>query len=323
VIVAEALAGIPGQKSLIWATGSFPFYMNSPDTSPLNYPLLSQSYEHAIAALSQAQIAVYPVDVRGLVYFGPTAQSPTSHMSSWPGPGYNAYLASRGQSLQTSIETMQNFAETTGGRSFYNSNDLAGEFKRAADDASSYYLLGYYFDTHNDKSGWRKLKVKVLQRDTQVRAREGFLMTSTTMNPDATRDTDLKFALNSPFDATSIFLTVRWQPGPVPPSEKDGDKKTVVFTLQVSGRDLTTVGSQNEIDVDILTVARNGAVIADNIGNHLKGEIPPEKFAKLKSEGLDYTGRLHLVRGSYLVRFVVRDNQSGRMGSLTAPLTVP
>ena len=50
--------------------------------------------------------------------------------------------------------------------------------------------------------------------------------------------------------------------------------------------------------------------------------MAPEKFAKLKSEGVDYAGDLHLAPGNYLVRFVVRDNQSGRMGSVTAPLAV-
>ncbi len=71
LIIAEALSGIPGRKSLIWATGSFPFYMNSPDITPLSFPLQSQSYERAIAALDQAQVSVYPVDVRGLVDSAP------------------------------------------------------------------------------------------------------------------------------------------------------------------------------------------------------------------------------------------------------------
>jgi VWFA-related protein len=67
MIIAESLSGIPRRKALIWATGSFPFYMNSPDTSPVNTPAAAQMYERAIAALNQAQISVYPVGVRGLV----------------------------------------------------------------------------------------------------------------------------------------------------------------------------------------------------------------------------------------------------------------
>jgi hypothetical protein len=254
---------------------------------------------------------------------GPTPQNrriPSG--GSLPGPGYNTYLTTRGQTLQTSIETLQNFAETTGGRAFYNTNDLAGAFKRAADDSSSNYLLGYYLDTQNNKAGWRKLKVKVLQRDTEVRAGEGFLMTSATMNPNVTRDADMKFAANSPFDSTGIPLTVRWKLSPDTGAQPVSDKKAVSFTLQIPGKDLTAAGSENKIDVDILAIARNGSLIADNVAENTKGDISPGKFAQLKSKGVDYTGDLHLARGTYVVRFVVRDNQSGKLGSVTAPLAV-
>lgn len=317
MIIAETLSGIPGRKSLIWASASFPFYMNSPDTSPVNVPLMAQSYERAVAALNQAQISVYPVDVRGLIPSDVTASRGPGGMN---GPAYANFLTARGQNLAATFDTMQNFADTTGGRAFRNTNDLVGAFKRAADDSSSYYLLGYYLDTHNDKAGWRKLKVKVLQKETQVRARDGFLMTSATMNPDTRRDADLKFAVNSPFDATGIPLTVRWRQSPA--SGSGSEKQAVAFVLQIPGKDLTTVGAENQIDVDILAIARNDALIADNIAKNLKGTMAPEKFAKLQSEGVDYPGDLHLAPGNYLVRFVVRDNQSGRMGSVTAPLAV-
>ena len=168
------------------------------------------------------------------------------------GPAYSNFLAARGQTLASMFFTMQNFADTTGGRAFHNTNDLPGAFKRAADDGSSYYLLGYYLDTQNNKAGWRKLKIKVLQKDTEVRARAAFLMTSATMNPDTARDADLKFAMNSPFDATGIPLTVRWQRAPAADSRTVGDKKAVKFTLQIPGRDLTTEGIENQIDVDTL-----------------------------------------------------------------------
>ncbi len=325
MIIAQTLSGIPGRKSLIWATASFPFYMNSPDTSPLNVPLLAQSYENAIAALNRAQISVYPVDVRGLV---PTDVSASHGPGSMSGSAYANFLTARGQTLASSFETMQNFAETTGGRAFFNTNDLSGAFKRADDDGSSYYLLGYYLDTQNNKAGWRKLKVKVLQKGTEVRARDGFLMTSATMNPDTTRDADLKFTIDSPFDATGIPVTVRWQQGLNTESQKGGDnqkggdKKTVKFTLQIPGKDLTTVGVENQIDIDILAIARKSALIADTLAQNLKGAMTPENFAMLKSTGVDYAGNLHLTPGNYLVRFVVRDNQSGRMGSVSAPLTV-
>ncbi|MGD1021621.1 MAG: VWA domain-containing protein [Candidatus Sulfotelmatobacter sp.] len=310
--IAEALSGIPGRKTLIWATSGFPFAMNSPDSSPVNLPLQSQSYERTVAALNQAQVSVYPVDVRGLVALGPTRGS--------TGPVLATSVLVKEQALQSTIDTMQNFAETTGGRAFYNRNDVATGFRRAADDASSYYLIEYYLDTHNNKAGWKNLKVKVAQRDVQVRAREGFLMTSATMNPDTVRDADLKFVMNSPFDATGIPLTVRLRPAAG--GGENSDKKAVGFTLQIAGKELTTMGSDSEIDVDVMAIARSGTLIADNVAKNMKGKIPPEKLVRFKSENVDYPGSFHLPSGNYELRFVVRDNQSGRMGSVTAPVTV-
>ena len=102
------------------------------------------------------------------------------------------------------IDTLNQFAEMTGGKAFYNTNDLATSFKRAADDASSYYLVGYYLDLKNNHAGWRSLKVKVDKKDTEVRARKGFFVTNATLHMDLTRSTDLNFALTSPIEGTGV-----------------------------------------------------------------------------------------------------------------------
>jgi hypothetical protein len=209
--LAESLSGIPGRKTLIWAIGGFPFEMNSLDSSPVNFPLQSLSYEGTVAALNEAQVSVYPVDVRGLVALGPTRGS--------SGPQLATRVLTREQSLASSMQTMNYFAE----------------FTTAAEDASSYYLLEYYLNTNDNKAGWRNLKVKVQQRDAHVRAREGFLMTSATMNPDTARDADLKFAMNSPFDAAGIPVTVRLRPAAAS-ADKNSDKKAVGFTLQIAAK---------------------------------------------------------------------------------------
>src|SRR5262249_4595825 len=92
--------------------------------------------------------------------------------------------ASRTSKLQaSSLDTLRDFAAMAGGLAFYNTNDLAGSFRKAADDASSYYVLRYYLDTHNDKPGWRSLKVKVDKPGGEICARNGFFVTNATMNP--------------------------------------------------------------------------------------------------------------------------------------------
>jgi VWFA-related protein len=314
--IAWSLSGIPGRKSLVWATAGFPFYMDSPAAVPGGY--LTTLYERTVQAMNDAQISVYPVDVRGLVNTAPSADASVRGAKS--GSAYAQSLAARNWLQTSSLDTLKDFAEMTGGRAFYNSNDVAGGFRRAADDSSSYYLLGYYLDTHNIKPGWRQLKVKVDKSGMEVRARNGFFVTNATVNPEASHQTDVRFALASPFESTGIPVSVRWKG-----VSADGGKKKVEFALQVAPDGVTIYQGDKpllDFDVDFVAVGTKDGKTADSYGQTVKGAPKPEIVAKLKNEGLAYANSLELLPGQYMVRFVVRDNLTGKVGSVSAPLTV-
>lgn len=311
--IAWSLSGIPGRKSLIWATGGFPFYLDSPSTVPGGY--LSVLYERAMEALNDAQVSVYPVDVRGLVSYSPAAD-PTIR-ASMSGQALATRSTNRSWLQASTISTLQEFAAMTGGKAYYNSNDLTSGFKQAIDDSNSYYLLGYYLDTRNTKPGWRKLAVKVQHKDVEVRARTGFLVTNATMNPQLTQQADLGFALSSPFDSTGIPLSVQWR-GTSP----DGDKKRVAFALHLPVTGVTIEGERNVFDVDFMAQAVKNGAPPSNVGSSAKGALTAEALTKIKAEGIYYGNAFDLAPGEYQVKFVVRDNLSGRIGSVTAPLTV-
>ena len=318
--VSWSLSGVPGKKSLVWATGGFPFFMDTPSAVPGGY--LSILYERAVQALNDSEISIYPVDVRGLVNFYPNADA--SLRGAKLGNAYVQSLSARSWLQTSTIDTLKDFAEMTGGRAFYNSNDLATSFKRAADDATDYYLLSYYLDTRNTKPGWRSLKVKVHRPGTEVRARSGFFVTNATVNPNMAHQSDMTFALTSPFDSTGIPLTVRWKTTSPDADKKDGDKKKVQFGLHVAPEGVTIEGdrSQLNLDVAIIALTAKSGTAADTISQTLQGAANPDTLAKLRAEGLAYNNTLELPPGQYTVRFVVRDNPSGKIGSVSAPLTV-
>src|SRR6202040_4488412 len=112
------------------------------------------------------------VDIRGLM--NPSMFAEGNRTNSVSGLNASRQLTNRMWLQQSKFDTLNDFADMTGGKAFYNTNDAAGSFKRAADDGSSFYMLGYYLDTHNNKAGWRKLQVKVDKKDAQVRSRTGF-----------------------------------------------------------------------------------------------------------------------------------------------------
>lgn len=316
--VAQALGGISGRKSLIWAGGGFPFSIS--DTTMQLAPAGRDSlgdilpmYEHTWQLLNNAQVAVYPIDVKGL--------QPVSASASISNPG-RRYVQNMSWRQMDTHSTLQTFAGMTGGRAYYNSNDLVKGFRDAVRDSSEYYMLGYYLDQSNPRPGWRKLSVKVKREHIEVRARSGFFVTNATVNPSSHRDSDLLEALRSPLDYTAISLSARWdrtEPG------TEVGKKRVHYSINLPlDRTLIDASDSNHMALEFLALAKTGEgkQIDRPMGNRYAFHATAENLAKFEKEGLNYHGTLELAPGEYTVRFVVRDDLSGRLGSVSAPLKV-
>ncbi len=313
--IAWSLSGIPGRKSLIWATGGFPFAMDSPSTVPGGY--LSTLYERTMLALNEAEISVYPVDIRGLMNNSIFADATKS--GSVSGLNASRQISNRMWLQRAQFDTLNGFADMTGGKAFYNTNDLAGSFERAADDASSYYMLGYYLDTQNNKPGWRKLQVKLDRKDVEVRSRTGFFVTNATMNPMLSRNTDMANALHSPIEGTGVPVTVQWIG-----LAANGDKKKATFFARMPPGGLTFDPTGREplnFDFAALAYDKNGKE-AGQAAQTFSRPVPADQLASVRANGVGFRNSLELVPGQYTVRFVVRDNVTGKIGSVTAPLTV-
>jgi VWFA-related protein len=305
--IAWSLSGTPGRKSLVWVTGSFPFYLDSFTSVPGDNSLRAL-YERALQALNDAQISIYPVDARGLL-------SDETYSGENTGSLLPAGASDSGR--QSSITSLKTFAAMTGGVAYYNTNDLSGAYGRAVQDSSSYYLLSYYLDHHDNKMGWRKLQVEVTRKDAEVRARAGFLITDVSANPQLTQRADLDLALHSPFESTGIPIAERWEG-----LRTKGQKQQVGFALSVPATKLIDEADKNYVDLEFVAQAMNNGVVAVTVSQQFKGNIVPETLAKLKTDGILYRHFLELAPGDYKVHFVVRDNLTGRIGSLIVPLTV-
>jgi VWFA-related protein len=306
--LAQALGGFPGRKSLIWAGGGFPF--NVSDTTMQLVPIGSATlidvmplYEHTWQLLTEAQISLYPIDVRGLTTFSPSP--------SISNPGRN-YARKRSWEQMDTQATLETFASMTGGRPYYNSNDLVKGFRDAVNDSAQYYMLGYYLDRSKTKPGWRKLAVKVDQKHVEVRARSGFFVTNATVDPENTRNGDLSSALQSPLDYTSLPLVARW--AKIEPSKEPG-KKHVNYEMHLAPQSATVNDADNNhLVLEFLAVAKNleGKPVGQLVPQKIDTHVTPEKLISIRQKGVAYSGALELAPGEYTVRFVVRDDASVR-----------
>src|ERR1039458_1528068 len=315
--VAQALAGFPGRKSLIWAGGGFPFSVsdNTMQLAPAGRDSLSDvlpMYEHTWQLLNDAQIALYPVDVKGLQ----VVTLPSASVRN-PGKNYGRNMSWRQMDTQA---TLQTFASMTGGRAYYNSNDLVKGFRDAVHDSAEYYMLGYYLDRSKTKSSWRKLAVKVKRDHVEVRARSGFFVTNSTVDPANSRNSDISSALQSPLDFTSLALVAHWdkvEPG------KEAGKKHVNYAMHLVP-DAAQIDSadNNHMELDFVALVKtpDGKQVDQPRDQKIDTHLTAEKLSSIRQNGVGYRGFLDLAPGEYTVRFVVRDDLRGRIGSVAAPL---
>jgi hypothetical protein len=218
--------------------------------------------------------------------------------------------------------TLQTFASMTGGRAYYNSNDLAKGFRDAVHDSAEYYMLGYYLDRSKTKSGWRKLSVKVKRDHIEVRARNGFFVTNATTDPAISRNNDISSALQSPLDYTSIALVAHWDKVE---AGKDPSKKHVNYEMHLApDASLIDDSDNNHLAIELVTVAKTseGKQVESPMDKKIEAHLSAEKMPAIRQNGVSFKGSLDLAPGEYTVRFVVRDNLSGRIGSVAAPLRV-
>jgi VWFA-related protein len=157
--IGEYLDGIPGRKNLIWVAGTFPL-SSSPEEG--SSPLPDQIKE-AINALAQAQIAVFPADVRGVD----------------PNPAAGTYVASKAAE--------EEIASLTGGRAFYSDNGLVDILNTATEDGGNYYTLTYSPPAYTGDGKCHNIAVKLNQEKYQLSYRHDYCrvpLVSTTTEED-------------------------------------------------------------------------------------------------------------------------------------------
>ena len=317
--VAFSLAGLPGRKSLVWASSGYPFASIvkatpagqtrtgvSYDFSNLNEAVALDAYTTHL--LSQANIAMYPVDARGLTNTAWDSVDP-SHKYS-PTTGEKTYRQAANQDV---ITTFEHLAAGTGGLPCYNRADLANCFKEALDDSRDYYMVGFYVDK-GTKEGWHKLQVKV--DGASARYRNGFLFPLP--DPEKTRDLDVNTAVHSLLPESGIPFKGEWTT-----TEKNGERVSNTFVLHVVTEANLVDPVQRKVNIEFRGIAlRRDGTVAAQFAQRVAKELSPESLAMIQQEGISYKNKIELSPGEYLVRFVIRDNLTGKTGAANSLLTV-
>lgn len=304
--IAESFSGVPGRKTLIWATGGLPFVADDPSMFNFRSGNLLTLYESTWNALNESQIAVYPLDMGGL--FNPGFVSPR----------FGRVV--RYRRTIDSVSNLETFAKMTGGKLCVYKVSLSGCYNDSQKDSTQYYLIGYYTNTAKGKTGWRKIDVKVRKPNLEVRARTSLYVSDKPPDPKKAEREDMDTAIISPTDFTAVPMLVRWT-GRTP----DGPKTRLTFRYNVPGAGVTIdAENDNLISLGFAAFAktRKGGIAGDFV-KELEGKLPAATAQQVVAQGVMYDGEIEVPPGKYTVRFIVRDNLSGRMGTVSVPLEVP
>jgi len=321
--IANYLAQFPGRKNLIWVSGSFPVSVgfDTPrqpgDTRDQIHftPELQRAYK----ALNNANLAVYPVDARGLVAAAPGEMDVNSFYST--------------------VGTMQDLASHTGGRTFYNTNDLARVMQAAEGDSDANYTLGFYPQNIRWDGKYHTLVVKVDKPGIHLRYRRGYFATEEAPKNEDQGNAALNAAIYSPLDSTGLGLTVsilKFVHAPKGPVLQGVDVDTHSMTLRhrpvqpgvllgidIDARNMRLqddAGSKT-VDLAVVLAQLNGkGTVLHTGGYDMNLRVAEGGVPRLMRDGLMVKKWVDLVDGAETLELVVRDPASGNIGSVRIPI---
>ncbi len=305
-LLARSLAVVPGRKNLIWISAGFPFDIST------NAPQLQKT----AALLAATRIAVYPVDVRGVMTMTADGYTRDSEISMT-----EAYETSSGQYDEnlSLVETFLNTARLTGGRAYINKNDLESAINDGMQTGSNYYSLAYRPESANWNGKFHKIAINAKHPNVKLLYRSGY---NALPDPLGSRDDPnrlVALAMQSAVPtSTQIIMKAQVIPG-------EAGKPTGIDML-IDAHDLAFNESQDKQktpEVQFVAIAYDGS--GKQVASFSEGYHPPLSPTQL--DGLLRTGlQLHqdmlLKPGTYQLRLGVMDRLSGRIGTLDVPLTI-
>lgn len=344
--IGRFLAGLPGRKNLVWLSGSFPAAV-LPDihisVNSLDHDQATRNFgdqvKEATDLLNLSHVAVYPIDVRGLM------------VPPLVGPARSNFFSE--QSLEHA--TMDTIAETTGGRARYNTNDVQGAVAEAMENGSTYYSMTYSPTNPKLDGGLRKIKVKLKEPGYSLSYRTSYyaddLQRAAMEVADAPQSPLSPSLERGAPEAHELFVEARMQamgePVAATPKQmemlaeyeamtaKKKKKKagpppapvlmqSYVITYGLLPRQLAWKTEPNgshkaSLELGVLAYDDDGRKL-NGIDSQIEDNVPPQRYALIPDEGYHLFQTVVIPVTAASVRLAVRDMAANRVGSIEVPL---
>jgi VWFA-related protein len=307
--IAQSLSRISEKKSLMF------FSSGVTRTGIENQASLRAATNAAV----KANMAIYSIDAAGLEVLNPVGDATTGSLR-----GSAAY---NGVAMQNQLdanfqaqETLTTLSGDTGGKAFLDSNDFAPAFQQMERDTSQYYVIGFHSTNPARNGAFRKLTVKVNVPDVKLEYRPGYYAPADYKHSNADeREQQLEEEMASDLPATDVqvYLQALY-------FRLDADRYYVPIELVVPGSQIPFQqgGSRDKATLDVVGQVKDSAgKVVGNVEDKVK--LAVDQAQKVAQKNIQYSTGFTLGAGKYHVKFVVRENVDGKMGSFEADINVP
>ena len=333
--IARQLSGYAGRKKLIWISGSFPINLEPGDNASFNS---QRTYADDITAttslLRDSQVSVYPIDPSGLVGFtafdasqgGATGRN---GRSAGAAPQQLSTVMSRQLAQQAAVHfSAKQMAEQTGGLAFYNRNDLDTAVLKSVQDGATYYALSYAPTNKEYDGKLRHIDVKVNRPGLELRYRKSYYAIDpekVSVNARGSVVQDIGPALNTALTSSSVTFYASAQELKAPAKTGEAPPAAAVkladIRFLVEPKDLVfqPSGEKKHCNVEFVAAAFVGDKQVKTTDKQLQCDMEPARFQQIVKDGMIFRMSAEVPEGKSRIRLLVRDNLSGKMGTLDLP----
>jgi VWFA-related protein len=332
--VIRSLNGLPGRKMMVLVSDGFFLGGNSS----------SQIFDlrRITDAATRAGVVIYSIDARGLV------ATPPGGDASDPGVVDPTMAGARARmdlgAVDAKRDGMYALAIDTGGKAFFNNNDLSAGLQRVLDDNEVYYVLAYEPPASRRDGRFHQIEVRIADRpELKVRTRKGYLASlppeakaekaekekAKPKSPEkiaqeakATKDKEIRRGLGSLFPLRDIALDLAADFVNFPDSGSSAMLNAQIVTAGLSFQPADNGITRAQLDLTIVLFDEQGKVAA-SLGDTLSVNLKQSAFEQMVHNDISYRKVLPLKPGFYQARVAVREEGTARLGSAARWLEIP
>jgi VWFA-related protein len=276
-----------------------------------------------VDAAIRAGVSFWPIDARGLVAQAPLGDA-TQGSPGNAGMYSGAAALATTTNLQQSQDTLFSLAGDTGGKALLDYNDLTRGIVQAQESFSNYYILEYYPTNMALDGKFRHVKISVNPEvSAKLDYRQGYYAGKefakfTTV--DKERQLEDALMLGDPITDLTIAIEINY-------FQLNRAEYFVPIVVKIPGRELALAkrGGAEHTLIDFVGEIKDvyGGTTVTNVRDNVNIKLSDETASELAKQPIEYEAGFTLLPGKYLIKFLARDDETGRIGTYQTTFVIP